>query len=68
MLAPSGTLSPGDGLRVIGTWSNQRRGNRWSLEIEAFEKFSKSIRTKIEEEARSLGDFLETSCDIKFSK
>jgi hypothetical protein len=54
--------------RVIGVWSYTRRGKRWSLEIEPFEKFSKSIRAKIEEEATSLGDFLETSWEIKFSK
>ena len=54
--------------RVIGTWSNKRRGNRLSLDIEPFQNFSKSIRTKIEEEAASLGDFQETSWEIKFSE
>lgn len=54
--------------RVIGAWSNKRRGNQSSLEIHPFENFSKSLHRKIEGEATSLGDFLETSWEIKFSK
>jgi hypothetical protein len=54
--------------RVIGVWSYKRGGKRWSLEIEPFEKFSKSLRAKIEEETTSLGKFLETSWEIKFGK
>jgi len=54
--------------RVIGIWSNRRRGNRLSLEIQPFENLSKSIHRKIQEEAASLGDFLETSWEIKFSR
>jgi len=53
--------------RVVGVWSYTRRAKRWALEIEPFEKFSKAIRAKIEEEAASLGNFLGTSWDIKFS-
>ncbi len=52
--------------RVIGIWSIKRRGNRSSLEIEPFESLPKSIRSKIEEEAARLGDFLETSWEVKF--
>ncbi len=52
--------------RVIATWSYTRRGERLSLEIEPFRKLSKDIRTKVEEEAASLGEFLEASWDIKF--
>lgn len=44
--------------KVIGVWSIARRGNGSSLQIELFEKASKSIRAKIEEEAASLGTFL----------
>lgn len=54
--------------RVIGIWSNSRRGNRLSLEIQPFENFSKGVHRKIQEEAASLGDFLETSWEIKFSR
>jgi hypothetical protein len=50
--------------RVIGVWSYARRGKRVSFEVEPFEKFSKSIRTKIEEEAAGLGSFMETSWEI----
>lgn len=54
--------------RVIGVWSYTRRGKRWSLEIEPFEKLSKIICTEIEEEAIRMGDFLETSWEITFSQ
>lgn len=47
--------------RVIGIWSYTRRGKQFSLEIKPFEKFSKTINARIEEEAASLGDFLETA-------
>jgi hypothetical protein len=52
--------------RAIGVWSYTRRAQRWLLEIESFEKFSKAIRAKIEEEAASLGSFLGTLWEIKF--
>ena len=54
--------------RAIGTWSYKRRAKLLSFEIEPFEKFSKAIRTGIEEEADGLGSFLETSWEIKFGK
>jgi hypothetical protein len=52
--------------RVIGIWSYTRRGKQWSLEVEPFEKFPKTIQAKIEEEAASLGDFQETAWEVKF--
>ncbi|MDZ7344701.1 MAG: winged helix DNA-binding domain-containing protein [candidate division KSB1 bacterium] len=54
--------------RVIGVWSYRRGRKRSYLEIEPFEKFSKSIRRKVEEEAAGLGDFLETLWEIKFNQ
>jgi hypothetical protein len=54
--------------RVIGIWSYTRQGKRLSLQIEPFQKFSKIIRTKIEEEAERLGSFLETSYEVKYKK
>lgn len=54
--------------RIIGIWSYTRRAQRWLLEIAPFEKFSKRLRAQIEEEAASLGKFLETRWEIKFSK
>lgn len=51
--------------RVIGVWSYARGPKRWLLEIEPFEKISKTIHAKIEEEAASLGNFLRISWDIK---
>lgn len=52
--------------RVVGVWSYTRGGKRLSLKVEPFERFSKTIRARIEEKAASLGDFLETSWEIKF--
>jgi uncharacterized protein YcaQ len=54
--------------RVVGIWSYARRGRRVSFEIEPFEKFSRTIRTRIEEEAGSLGDFLEASWEMRFKQ
>lgn len=52
--------------QIIGTWSYTRRAKNWLLEIEPFEKFSKLVRAQIEEEAASLGKFLETVWEVKF--
>lgn len=52
--------------RVIGVWTYTRRTKRWLLEIEPFEKFSKALRGQIEEEAASLGGFLETNWEVRF--
>lgn len=52
--------------RVIGTWSHKRKGVKLVLEIDPFEKFTKSIKAKIEEEAVSLGRFLELPYEVKF--
>jgi uncharacterized protein YcaQ len=53
--------------RVIGAWSCARRGKRWSLEIELFEKLAKIIRNKIEAEAAGVRNFLESLQEIKQS-
>jgi hypothetical protein len=53
--------------KVIGVWSTTRRAKLWTLEIEPFEKFGKSVRGKIEEEAASLGRFLGSRCEVRFS-
>jgi len=50
---------------IIGVWSYTRRAKNWLLEIAPFEKFSKTVRAKIEEEAASLGEFLGASREIK---
>jgi hypothetical protein len=54
--------------RVVGIWFSKRRGNRLSLEIEPFEKFSRAIRKKIEEEAASLGEFLGNPWEIRVTE
>jgi uncharacterized protein YcaQ len=53
--------------RAIGVWSHQRRGNRLLVEVELFENSSRSVRAKIDEEAASLGDFLDASAETKFA-
>jgi uncharacterized protein YcaQ len=52
--------------RVAGIWTSQRQGKQLLLEIEPLAKFSKSIKAKLEEEAASLGEFLNLSPVIKF--
>jgi winged helix DNA-binding protein len=52
---------------VIGTWSYARGGKRLSLHITPFKKPSKTLRSMIEEEAISLGHFLESSLEIEFT-
>ncbi len=52
--------------RVIGTWTYTRRGKRLSFEMSPFQKLSKIIRAGIEEEAASLGVFLEAPWEVKY--
>lgn len=44
--------------RIAGTWSCAKKGRGLSFKAELFEKISKSQRSKIHNEAESLGDFL----------
>jgi len=53
--------------KVIGVWSTTRRGKQWTLEVEPFERFGKSVRAKVEEEASSLGRFLGSRCEVRFA-
>jgi winged helix DNA-binding protein len=39
--------------KAVGTWSYARRGNHLLLEIQPFQKYSRRVRAKIEEEAAS---------------
>ena len=55
-------------LVVVGIWFSKRRGNRLSLQIEPFEKFSRAIRKKIEEEAASLGEFSGNPWEIRVTE
>lgn len=54
--------------RVVGIWSYARRGRRVAFEIEPFEKFSRKIQSRVEKEAAGLGDFLETSWEMRFKR
>ena len=54
--------------KAIGIWSYKRRGNGLFLEITSFGRFSRRIRAKIEKEAESLGEFLETTCQISYAR
>ncbi len=54
--------------RVIGVWSYTRKSKRLFLGIEPFVKFSKTIFTRIEEEAASLGGFWQIEFEINFVK
>jgi uncharacterized protein YcaQ len=52
--------------RVAGVWSHQRRGDRLLLTMEPFENLARNVRAKVEEEAASLGDFLEASAEVRW--
>ena len=53
--------------RVVGIWSQTRRGSRRLLDIEPFEKLSKATRSMIEGEAAALAAFFGTPCEVTFS-
>jgi uncharacterized protein YcaQ len=44
--------------RVIGIWSITKKGRESSVEVELFEKASKSLRARIDQEVASLSTFL----------
>ncbi|HEV2689532.1 MAG TPA: winged helix DNA-binding domain-containing protein [Bryobacteraceae bacterium] len=52
--------------RVAGIWSSQRAGKRLLIEIEPIEKLTKKTRSLLEQEAESLGKFLELSAEISY--
>jgi uncharacterized protein YcaQ len=47
--------------RVIGIWSIGKKGKASSLDVELFEKVSKSLRSRIDREVESLSTFLATA-------
>jgi len=51
---------------VIGVWSHKRRGRRLHITIELFKKISRSIRKRIDKEAKSLARFFDTTCEVTF--
>lgn len=51
--------------RIIGTWSSTRRGKVMILEVQPFEKISKAVRVRIEDEAARWGSFLDSSCEVQ---
>jgi hypothetical protein len=52
---------------VAAIWSHTRRGKKLSIEIEPLRPISKKIRSLIEEEASSLGAFLDFACELVFT-
>jgi uncharacterized protein YcaQ len=53
--------------RVVGIWSCTRKGKALSCKVELFEKVSKLHRTKIQDEAESLGRFLGGAISISLT-
>ena len=47
--------------KVIGIWSIGKKGKASSIEVELFEKVSKSLRSRIDQEVGSLSTFLATA-------
>ncbi|HLW97800.1 MAG TPA: winged helix DNA-binding domain-containing protein [Candidatus Acidoferrales bacterium] len=54
--------------RVAGIWETRRSSSGISVVVELFEKFSKPLLAQLEEEAASLGKFLEAPVHLKISK
>lgn len=52
--------------RLIGVWSHKRKGRRLHMTIELFKKISKSVRKRIDKEAKSLARFFDTACEVTF--
>jgi Winged helix DNA-binding domain len=52
--------------RVIGVWSLARQGKGSVLEVELFQKATKTMRARIEEEAASVGAFLGVAMSLAF--
>ena len=53
--------------RVVGIWSQTRRGGRVLLDVEPFEKLSKATRNMIEGESAALAAFFGAPCQVTFS-
>ena len=51
--------------KVAGTWSYKFRGGKMMVEIHAFEKFSRLVRARVEQEAASLGRFFGKEAEIR---
>jgi len=54
--------------RVIGTWSHARGSKGLTFEVKLFQKLNGAIRGQIEEEAASLGKFLDAPWKIKMTR
>ena len=52
--------------QVAATWSSKRRGKLLSVEVEPLRKLTRRICSMIQEEAASLGAFLDTPVEVKF--
>jgi hypothetical protein len=52
--------------KVAGVWGYQRRGSGINFEVSLFEKFSKPIFSKVEEQFAELAQFLESEWELKF--
>lgn len=67
---PQGWVSPVvlvDGLSV-GVWAQRRRGSRIEVQVEPFTPLLPSQKSRVEEEAVGLGEFLGASAEVSFSK
>ena len=53
--------------RAAGVWSSQRQGKVLLVAVEAFERYSKAVRTLVEAEAARLGAYHQLPVRIVFS-
>jgi uncharacterized protein YcaQ len=54
--------------QVIGTWALSRKGKGISLAVKPFASLTKAHRAVLEEEAVSLGAFLEATCQVTYGR
>jgi hypothetical protein len=53
--------------QIIGIWSHKKKSKSYLIEIELFDRYTKSIINKIEKEIERLERFWELPCEIKFN-
>ncbi len=52
--------------KIAGTWKHTLRGDRVVVSVEAFEKFPRTVREQIHQEALSLAKFLDRKLEVAF--
>jgi len=54
--------------RAVGTWSSKRTTDGLSVDVNPFEPLGRTLRRRIDEEARDIGRFLKTQAGTTYPK